>query len=179
MKSTEYQFVTKWEMPATPTEVYEIITDSQKLTTWWPAVYLDLKVLEKGEANGLNKLVELYTKGWLPYTLRWKFRVIDANKPNSVEIEAIGDFDGGGKWTFEPSEIGCLVTYDWKIEAKKPFLKKLSWLFKPIFEANHLWAMRKGEESLRLEIMRRKGEKNVKRAPRPTFPHNMTNNKIL
>jgi hypothetical protein len=50
---------------------------------------------------------------------------------------------------------------------------------KPAFSANHLWAMRKGEESLKLEIRRRKGEPNVAAAPKPTFPHNLLNNKIL
>jgi uncharacterized protein YndB with AHSA1/START domain len=178
-KSSEYQFITHWHVEASPQEVYEIITDSAKLTDWWPAVYLDLKVLEKGGENGINKLVELYTKGWLPYTLRWKFRVIKVNKPYSIEIKAIGDFDGGGIWTFEPTETGTNITYNWRIEAKKPILKKLSWLMKPAFSANHLWAMRKGEESLKLEIRRRKGEPNVPAAPPPTFPHNLLNNKIL
>jgi hypothetical protein len=179
MKSTEYQFVSCWLVDATPEVVYEIITDSARLTTWWPAVYLDLKVLEKGDANGKNKLVELYTKGWLPYTLRWKFRVLETVKPYKVSIEAIGDFIGGGKWTFEPYEDGCKVIYDWRIEAKKPFLRRMSWLLKPAFKANHLWAMRKGEESLKLEIRRRKGENNVPAAPKPCFPHNFLNNKIL
>jgi hypothetical protein len=178
-KSSQYQFVTKWNVNASPAEVYEIISDSGKLTQWWPSVYLDLKVLEKGGEGGLGKLVELYTKGWLPYTLRWKFRVIKAEKPNTIEIEAIGDFIGGGKWTFELSENGCNITYDWRIEATKPILKKLSWLMKPAFSANHLWAMRMGERSLKLELRRRVGEKNVPEPPKPTFPHNFTNNKIL
>ncbi|MES2796486.1 MAG: SRPBCC family protein [Bacteroidota bacterium] len=179
MKSSEYQFITHWQVEATPEEVYEIISDSNRLTQWWPSVYLDLKVLEKGGEGGLNKLVELYTKGWLPYTLRWKFKVIKVDKPHSLEIQAIGDFIGGGKWIFEPSENGCNITYDWRIEATKPILKKLSWLMKPAFSANHLWAMRKGEESLKLELRRRKGEKNVAEPPKPTFPHNVTDNKIL
>lgn len=179
MSSSSYHFVSNWLIDATPEEVYNIITDSAKLVDWWPAVYLDIKVLDKGGENGINKLIELYTKGWLPYTLRWKFRVVNVQKPQTVEIEALGDFIGHGKWTFSAAENQqCKVTYDWKIEAKKPLLKKLSWLMKPAFSANHEWAMKKGEESLKLEILHRKGIL-VGTPPKPTFPHNLLNNKIL
>jgi hypothetical protein len=50
---------------------------------------------------------------------------------------------------------------------------------KPLFEFNHLWAMQKGEESLKLELRRRQGIPNVRPAPKPTFPHNLTSNRIL
>jgi hypothetical protein len=178
-KSTAYHFITNWQVNATPDEVYEIITNSAALTRWWPAVYLDIKVLEPGGHNGVGKIVELYTKGWLPYSLRWKFIVKNTNRPFGLEIQALGDFEGRGVWRFYANENGTTITYDWKIEAQKPILKKLSWIFKPIFSANHLWAMRKGEQSLALEIRRKKGEKNVPDPPKPTFPHNIFNNKIL
>lgn len=180
MKNSDYHFITNWQVDATPTEIYEIISNSKNLTNWWGSVYLDLKVLEEGGEGGLSKLVELYTKGWLPYTLRWQFRVIRIDKPQIIEIQAIGDFAGRGIWKFEQTNDGkCNITYDWKITAEKPFLKKMSFVLKPIFSANHLWAMRKGEESLKLEIRRRNGEKNVPASPKPNFPHNFMNNKIL
>jgi hypothetical protein len=46
------------------------------------------------------KLVDLYTKGWLPYTLRWQFRVTESRSPYGFTIEALGDFVGRGIWTF-------------------------------------------------------------------------------
>jgi len=47
------------------------------------------------------------------------------------------------------------VTYDWKIKAEKPLLRYFSFIMKPIFSANHHWAMAKGEESLQRELARR------------------------
>jgi len=177
--SSSYHFITHWKADVSPAEVYDIIRKSSELPRWWPSVYLDVKILEEGDENGVNKLVELYTKGWLPYTLRWKFRVKRVAKPHEIEIEAIGDFVGRGIWTFADNGAGTDITYDWKIEATKPLLKRLSWLLKPLFSANHIWAMKKGEESLLLEIRRRKGETNVPKPAGPSFPHNFTNNKIL
>ena len=50
---------------------------------------------------------------------------------------------------------------------------------KPIFAANHRWAMARGEQSLRLELARRLAAGNptilaaLPRPPGPTFPHNL------
>jgi hypothetical protein len=52
-------------------------------------------------------------------------------------------------------------------------------VIKPLFAANHRWAMARGEESLRLELARRRaaGDPTVLAAlpapPGPTFPHNL------
>ena len=179
LSTSAYHFITRWQVEATPEEVYDTLGNANDLARWWPSVYLDVKVLEPGQPGGKGKLVELFTKGWLPYTLRWKFRVTQNAYPNGYRIEAIGDFVGRGIWTFKKNGNLCDITYDWKIEAEKPLLKKLSFLMKPLFSMNHEWAMRKGEESLKLELRRRRGEKNVEAAPTPTFPHNLLNNKIL
>jgi hypothetical protein len=180
-----YHFITHWEMDATCEEIYRTLEDAEDLVRWWPSVYLDAKIREKGQPGGVGKIVELYTKGWLPYTLRWKFRVTHTDFPNGYALEAIGDFVGQGEWSFKPLDGDrCAVTYDWRIRAEKPLLKLLTPLLRPIFSANHLWAMRKGEESLRLELLRRKAKTEEERAqiaapPGPTFPHNLSNNKIL
>ncbi len=58
-------------------------------------------------------------------------------------------------WTFEQHGDWAIVTYDWKIQADKPLLRRLSFLMKPIFAANHHWAMDQGERSLKLELARR------------------------
>ena len=170
----DYHFITRWEVAASCAEVYNTLKEADDLKRWWPSVYLDVKTVEKGDANGLGKLVSLYTKGWLPYTLRWQFRVTEVHPQDhsGFSLEAIGDFVGRGVWTFTQQGDRCQVVYDWRISAEKPLLKYLSFLLKPLFAANHHWAMRKGLESLELELRRRKGEQGVPEAPGPTFPHN-------
>ncbi len=180
-----YHFITRWTMDASCEEVYRTLEEVEGLARWWPSVYLDLRVLEKGKPGGLGKLAELYTKGWLPYTLRWKFRVTAVDFPNGFSLEAEGDFVGRGIWSFRPAGEGrCEVTYDWKITATKPLLKLFTPLLRPIFSANHLWAMRMGEKSLRLELLRRRARTAEERAavpaaPGPVFPHNLLDNRVL
>lgn len=178
-ETADYHFITTWKLKATREEVYQILEDVDTLADWWPAVYLDVKVREKGQPGGVGKLVSLYTKGWLPYTLRWDFRVTATDFPSGFALRASGDFVGEGVWHFQQDGDFCTVTYDWKISAEKPILKKLTWLLRSIFSANHEWAMRKGLESLELELRRRRGETHVPPPPSPAFPHNLLNNKVF
>jgi hypothetical protein len=80
MASNDYHFITHWRVQSMLKEVSDIIGDAAALTRWWPSVYLDVRVLEPGDEHGLGKVVSLYTKGWLPYTLRWDFRVTDVRQ---------------------------------------------------------------------------------------------------
>jgi hypothetical protein len=173
-RSNDYHFTTRWRLPAKIEEISEIISNAPDLVRWWPSVYLEVKELQPGGEGGLGKVVSLYTKGWLPYTLRWQFRVVASSPPHGFTLEAWGDFVGRGAWTFEQDGDWVAITYDWTVRADKPLLKYLSFLMKPIFSANHQWAMRMGEESLRLELARRRLDRQsahelIPPPPQPTF----------
>ena len=157
MSANEYHFLTHWRVESTVEEVSDVLGDPLELPRWWPSVYLAVKQLEPGDADGIGRVVDLYTKGWLPYTLRWSFRVTESRRPYGFSLEAWGDFEGRGVWTFARAGRFVDITYDWRIRAEKPLLRYLSFLLKPIFSANHRWAMARGEESLRAELGRRAG----------------------
>ena len=147
-------------MPGTVQEISDVLGEPEDLTRWWPSVYIDVKELEPGDDRGIGKRVRLLTKGRLPYTLEWEFRVTDSREPYGYTLEASGDFDGQGIWTFEQDGGSVNITYDWRVRADKPILRYLSFIFKPIFAANHRWAMAQGEKSLREGLARRAGSRH-------------------
>ena len=169
MSSNEYAFITHWRVQSTCQEISDILRNAPDLVRWWPSVYLAVDELEPGDDKGIGKVISLYTKGWLPYTLRWQFRVTQSNMPHGFALEAWGDFVGSGVWRFAQDGNWVNITYAWRIRADKPLLRRLSFIMKPIFAANHHWAMRMGEESLQLELRRRRGETAVSSPPPPTF----------
>ncbi len=158
MWSNEYHFVTHWRAAGTVAVVSAILGDVAGLARWWPSVYLDVRVIEPGDERGVGKMVALHTRGRLPYTLRWQFRITEVHA-RGYALDAWGDFVGRGAWTFEqrgsPERPWVLVTYDWTVRADKPLLRLLSPLLRPLFAWNHRWAMRQGERSLRRELARR------------------------
>lgn len=173
--SASYEFVSVWRVAGTCREVTTILSDPESLARWWPAVYLDVLVRERGGPDGVGGVADLHTKGWLPYTLRWRLTITEPITVAGFALSADGDLRGVGRWTFEQDGPEVCITYDWRVSATKPLLRRLNWLFRPVFEANHRWAMARGEESLRLELCRRRASNEAERAqvpapPRGTFP---------
>jgi hypothetical protein len=118
-------------------------------------VYLDVKEVAAGDAStGVGKVCDLLTKGRLPYTLRWRAEITEGRPPEGFTIAATGDFMGCGVWTIRQDGPDVDITFDWRLRAEKPLIRGLSLLFKPLFRANHLWAMARGQEGLRAELAR-------------------------
>ncbi|MET3172447.1 UNVERIFIED_ORG: hypothetical protein ABIB52_000271 [Arthrobacter sp. UYCu721] len=168
--STDYEFLTVWRVAGTPREVMDVLGDAGTLARWWPSVYLTVLSLDPGYPDGTGKAFSLHTKGWLPYTLRWRFTVTEPITEQGFAISAHGDLNGTGRWTFEQDGPETVITYDWRVSPSKPLVRRLSWLLKPAFSANHRWAMARGQEALALELRRRRPGADLSKIPRPAPP---------
>ncbi|HYO90017.1 MAG TPA: hypothetical protein VEQ40_00185 [Pyrinomonadaceae bacterium] len=178
MPSNEYRFVDRWRVEGTVREVSDVIENGKDLPRWWPSVYLEVEELEPGGEGGLGKLISLRARGFLPYTLGINFQTVETRSPNGFTMKATGDLEGTGIWTFEQDGHFVNITYDWTVQANKRIIRTLSFLLKPLFAANHRWTMRRGEESLKLELARRRARtpEEAARIPAPpsqSFPHNL------
>jgi hypothetical protein len=168
--STDYEFLTVWRVAGTPREVVDILGDASTLPRWWPSVYLAVEPRDPGAPDGTGKSVFLHTKGWLPYTLTWELTLTEPVTERGFALSALGDLNGTGRWTFEQDGLETVVTYDWRVSAAKPLLRRLGWLLKPAFVANHRWAMARGQEALALELRRRRPGADLARIPPPAGP---------
>jgi hypothetical protein len=172
--ANEYHFITRWRVEGTCGEVADILGDPVALERWWPSVYLRVEETRPADSRGVGRRARLHTKGWLPYTLRWEFEIVESRYPHGFSLVATGDFEGRGVWTFEQDGPFVDIVYDWRISAEKPMLRRLSFLLKPLFEANHRWAMAQGEESLKLELARRRATSDAARRGVPPPPGPVT-----
>ncbi len=154
MPASEYAFLTRWRVEATPDEVFRIIENTDDYPRWWGRVWLAVDRIEEGDANGIGRRYKLFTQGWLPYRLRWESKTIEKLIPTRIAIEATGDFVGRGIWTFEPDGRFTNITYDWRLRADKPLIRALSLMLKPLFRWNHNWAMARGLQGLQQELTR-------------------------
>ena len=169
--TADYHFITVWRVAGSVADVRAVLSDAASLPRWWPSVYLAVVPRAHGAPDGVGRTVEVSTKGWLPYTLRWTLQITETMTDAGFALAASGDLDGAGCWTFRQDGPEVVITYDWRVSAAKPLLHRLSWLLRPVFAANHRWAMARGEESLALELRRRRAAGPVERAavpdPRP------------
>jgi hypothetical protein len=174
MADNQYHFVTRWRVRGTCGEVADVLNEPLGLPRWWPSVYLRVEEIAPADARGLGRRVRLLSKGWLPYTLRWEYSVVESNYPHGFALVASGDFAGRGVWTIEQDGEFVDVTFEWAVRADKPLLRTLSFLLRPVFESNHRWAMAQGEISLKLELERRRAASEAARAAVPAPPGPVT-----
>lgn len=181
MPSNAYHFIDTWYIRGTVQEVADILLNADDLPRWWPSTYLDVRLTKRVLSHGSERKVgeegSVYAKGWLPYTIRFNYRVVEQRYPNGFTIAAAGDLTGRGVWSYQQDGDYVKTTFEWIIQADKPLLRLFSFAFKPIFASNHRWTMRQGEESLKLELARRRATAPEALAaippppgPAPTWP---------
>jgi hypothetical protein len=175
MTASDYVFHSTWRIPGELEEVRSIIADGADYPRWWPAFCLAAREVEPGDERGIGRRVEVWAKGWLPYTLRWTYRALEPPTSNQARVEVRGELDGQGTWTFRQEGPDVVAELLWEVTAHKRAIRLLSPLLKPLFESNHYWCMRRGEQSLRLELARRHAPTPAARAavpapPDPAFP---------
>lgn len=171
---TNYAIVDDWYIEGDIVDVANVLNDGPGYTKWWPSVYLDVSIVQPGDEDQIGRVFDIHAKGWLPYTIRFQARITDSNFPHGSHMEVWGDFNGEGIWSLEQQGRMVHVRFTWDVRVAKPLLHRLSFLLHPIFAANHRWAMRKGEVSLKLELARRRagsaeGLKHIPPPPGPTW----------
>ena len=157
MPDTSFTLRSHWLVPATIEEVAAILSEPERLPDWWPAVYLAVEVIAPGDARGVGRSVAFHTRGFLPYTLRWRGTVVESDRPHGWTIEATGDLAGRGVWRLAQQGDLAAIDYDWRVRVEKPGLKPLTPLLRPLYAANHRWAMARGLQGLKAELARRRG----------------------
>ena len=143
-----YHIVTQWRIPGTPEEVADSFLRLAELSEWWPQ-FLAVNTLEAGDRNANGRRVKVITKGFLPYKLRFEFRLTHVEYPSYFSLQSQGDFNGCGRGWLSTEGEDVIVDFDWQIEVKKPLLRRWSWLLKPLFITNHRWLMAQGQAGLR------------------------------
>jgi hypothetical protein len=159
MAPIEFNIVSHWRVRGGRVrggvdQVYDLISKPEDFVRWWPAVYLRVQDVEPGDDDGVGRVVDLHTKGLLPYTLDWRAKVLEVDKPHHLVVEARGDLEGRGEWQLRQDGDWVQVDYDWTVIANKPWMKLLAPLLRPVFAANHRWAMKQGQLGLVRELTR-------------------------
>jgi hypothetical protein len=164
-----YHFVSNWRVLGGIEEVYALISDATGLRRWWPAAFTDVLQIQPGDDQGVDRVVRFESKSWLPFSLLWHANTVEAEPPHRFRFEAWGDLAGAGEWRLHQDGAWTDLTFDWEVTAKKPALRYLGPLLRPLFIANQEWLMAKGEASLRLELAKRAAS-NTERVHLPAPP---------
>lgn len=175
---SDYYCTTRWELEASPQEVYDLLVDVASFPEWWPSVVLDARTLDAGDERGVGRTVEVLLAAFLPAPLRVRVRVAAVRPAERIAVETTGDLDGLGLWAFEPGDRRAIVRWTWRGRLRKPVAGQVPTFLRPAFMASQRWAMERGFTSLLLEVWRRRATDPAARdwlppPPGPVFPHNV------
>lgn len=162
MAANDYHLRGRWRVLGSVEEVYDVISRTDDLPRWWPAMFLETLPIPSGDEDAA-RVTRVESRGWLPYVHRWHAAIEEADEPGGLAIQVWGDFKGRIAWRFAQADARVDVTVEWDVEARKPVERYVSVVLKPLFAASLAWALSKGEESLRLELARRHADERQRR----------------
>jgi hypothetical protein len=156
MQANEFRILTRWSVEAGISEVAAILMEPELFPDWWGEVYLGIRVLDRGAPDGTGGRIAIHSKGWLPYRLNWTATVTESRAPHGWTVAATGDLTGAGTWTLTQKGPCAEILYDWRVTADRPLFRVMAPVLKPVMAWNHRWAMARGEDGLKREILRRR-----------------------
>ena len=141
-----YSFTDEWLVPAPAHAVYDLLARPRDYPSWWGDAFLEGEGDPGPAAPG--KRARLLTRGRLPYRLRWELVCVEAQAPTRLVSRIRGDFEGEGIWTLSETAGGTRAVLEWRVGVRKPLVRRLTPLLRPLFAWNHRWAMRRGQERI-------------------------------
>lgn len=137
-----YEFRSTWRIDAGRDDVYTALERLADYPIWWPQVRI---VTPRGDLTH-----EFVCRSSLPYSLRFTTTPTVHDPVRGVlEATLSGDLDGFSRWTISSDSNGTTATFEERVVATKPLLRRLELVARPAFEANHSRMMRDGERGLR------------------------------
>lgn len=141
----EYVFLDEWDVDAPREAVFHAIADARTYPDWWRPVYISV------EADGppeVGRASRQHFKGRLPYTVKTVSTLVRLERPEVIEIDVVGDLRGRGLWTLTERDGRTHVRFDWTVFADRALLRTLTPVLRPLFRANHNWAVKRAMEGL-------------------------------
>jgi uncharacterized protein YndB with AHSA1/START domain len=149
-----YRFLDRWHVPAPIEEVYDLLGDLRSYPSWWSKNWLEVTGDDGPPRPG--KRNDVVVRGFLPYNVRFALEVVEAERPRRILSRLEGEFEGSGEWRLDSEGDGTRAELDWRPLVAKPLVRNLTPILRPLFEANHNWTMRQGQQAVLDEVRRRR-----------------------
>lgn len=142
-----YSFLTIWLLEAPIEWVWSALVDYQALPSWWKALK-HVRPIEEGNSDGTGGIWEMTWKTPLGYSITFKSTNTQIEPPYLLELNAIGEVEGTGRWELTSTDEGTLVHYYWDVKTTKVWMNALAIFIRPLMEWNHNITMEQGGDGL-------------------------------
>jgi Polyketide cyclase / dehydrase and lipid transport len=145
--SRHFDFVSHWRLAAPVDRVWAALSAPETWPRWWPYV-LSVQTLVPGNAAGLGSVRRIEWATRLPYRFTIDVEAVEALKHDRIRGRSRGHLRGEGIWLLRTDGRFTDVTYVWRVELNKPWMRWLAPLLAPLFRWSHESVMRAGGAGL-------------------------------
>lgn len=141
-----YAFVTTFEVGAPPQDVFDLVVTPEP----WLARWGDVVEVDRGHvagADGVGSSIAGSVRAPWGYRIGGRVDVVAADPPERVEMRVTGTIRGSGVWVLQPTSRGTAVDFTWVVEPVARWLRMLTPVARPLFEAAHATVVRHAVEA--------------------------------
>ncbi len=147
MPSTHFDLISHWRIAAPVDRVWAALADPQGWPRWWSYVRA-VRTLQPGDASGVGSVRRIRWSTRLPYEIDIEVEAVEALRHERLRGRSRGQLCGEGIWLLRDAGEQTDVTYVWRVELARPWMRWLAPLLAPVFRWNHDGVMRAGEAGL-------------------------------
>lgn len=136
-----YRFQSTWFVASDPGSAFDVLADLGTYVEWWPEV----KAITRIDDDTAGVTI----RAFLPYSLHLVMcKIVEDRVGGILKASLSGDLEGFSEFVLEEKQSGCLLHYRQEVVARKPLLRALAPVARPLFRINHLIMMRRGNRGL-------------------------------
>ncbi len=148
-----FELSTRWHLAAPIQRVWDAIHAVERWPQWWPYV-ASVVELEPGDASGLGAVHRFCWKTRLPYRIDFDSTTTRVEPPDLLEASIVGEVTGVGRWELSEAENETQVLHLWAVDVRRPWMRHLTPILRPVFAWNHREVMRIGGDALAKHLAR-------------------------
>lgn len=140
---TSYYFISRWQIKAPLTDVWNVLYDTESWCTWWKGA-IEIKKTVSGTSNGIGDVYEYIWQGRMPCKLHFFMELTDKINYKMIKAKAYGNLEGTGTWHFDEKDGISYLAHYWEVHTNNFWINLFSFALKPVFKRNHDLVMRRG-----------------------------------
>ncbi|MCW2799084.1 MAG: hypothetical protein JWQ70_556 [Aeromicrobium sp.] len=141
--NSDYEFHSRWLIGRSRESLWdalELLLASDDPMPWWPSVQVTAY-------DGSS--LDLQARSRLGYALTFRLSHLRSVRPTRLTFDSDGELRGNGLVKFE--DLGAresAMDIDWLVSTDRAWMRRTSWLLRPVFVLGHNLVMRQGEKHL-------------------------------
>lgn len=141
MSPHDHLFHSVWTVAAAPARVMGVLTDLANYPVWWP----DVRSVRRVD----DDTADVMCRAVLPYRLALRLRREQQDEVGGrLRLGITGDLDGYCAARVHPDGVGTRLVIEQRVEVRRPLLRALAPVARPLLRANHAAMMWRGRRRL-------------------------------